>query len=171
MLTSLEGLAWVAGSGEQLERAALLLGAGAALCQELGIALYPYGQAHHDACAAAVRAGLGEAGYRGCWERGHALAREQVVAEALEDTPPADQHPPTAATAHDADELSARELEVARLVANGLSNPAIAAELFLSVATVKTHVSHILRKLGLESRVQLASWVADHDAGPPPAGP
>jgi len=172
MLTSLEGLAWVAGSGEQLERAALLLGAGAALCEELGIALYPYGQAHHDTCAAAVRAGLGEAGYRGWWERGHALAREQVVAEALEDTPPADQHAPTAAAAHNADELSARELEVARLVANGLSNPAIAAELFLSVATVKTHVSHILRKLGLESRVQLASWVADHDAGPPsPGGP
>jgi DNA-binding CsgD family transcriptional regulator/tetratricopeptide (TPR) repeat protein len=170
MLTSLEGLAWVAGSGERLERAALLLGAGAALCQELGIALYPYGQAHHDACEAAVRAGLGEAGYRGCWERGHALGREQVVAEALEDTPPADQHAPTAAAAHDGDELSARELEVARLVADGLSNPAIAAELFLSVATVKTHVSHILGKLGLGSRVQLASWVADHDAGPPPPG-
>jgi len=43
MLTSLEGLAWVAGSAGQLERAALLLGAGAALCQELGITLYPYG--------------------------------------------------------------------------------------------------------------------------------
>jgi len=74
MLTSLEGLAWVAGSGEQLERAALLLGAGAALCEELGIALYPYGQAHHDTCAAAVRAGLGEAGYRGWWERGCAMS-------------------------------------------------------------------------------------------------
>jgi len=98
--------------------------------------------------------------------------RDQAVAAALGSTPPADQHGPAAATAHDADELSARELEVARLVANGLSNPAIAAELFLSVATVKTHVSHILRKLGLESRVQLAGWVADHDAGPPsPGGP
>jgi predicted ATPase/DNA-binding CsgD family transcriptional regulator len=165
MLTSLEGLAWVAGSGEQLERAALLLGAGAALCQELGIALYPYGQAHHDACEAAVRAGLGEAGYRSCWERGHALGREQVVAAALEDAP-ADQHAPAAPAARDADELSDRELEVARLVASGLSNPAIAADLFVSVATVKTHVSHILRKLGLDSRVQLANWVAAHDPGP-----
>ena len=68
----------------------------------------------------------------------------------------------------DALELSARELEVARLVADGLSNPAIASALFISVPTVKTHVSHILAKLGLESRVQLASWVAGHDAGPPP---
>ena len=66
----------------------------------------------------------------------------------------------------DAVELSARELEVARLAARGMSNPAIADELFVSVATVKTHVSHILTKLGLGSRVQLAGWVAEHDPGP-----
>lgn len=89
------------------------------------------------------------------------------MAAALGSTPPADQHGPAAATAHDADELSARELEVARLVADGLSNPAIASALFISVPTVKTHVSHILAKLGLESRVQLASWVAGHDLDPP----
>jgi len=72
-----------------------------------------------------------------------------------------------AVTAADAFELSGRELEVARLVAGGLSNPAIASALFISVATVKTHVSHILAKLGLDSRVQLASWAAGHDLGPP----
>jgi DNA-binding NarL/FixJ family response regulator len=91
-----------------------------------------------------------------------------VVAEALEDTPPADQHAPTAAAAHDPDELSARELQVARLAADGLSNPAIATELFLSVATVKTHVSHILSKLGLQSRTQIAGWVAAHEPNHPP---
>jgi DNA-binding NarL/FixJ family response regulator len=89
------------------------------------------------------------------------------VATELGSAPPADQHGPTAATAHDADELSARELEVARLVADGLSNPAIASALFISVATVKTHVSHILAKLGLDSRTQLAGWVAGHDLGGP----
>jgi DNA-binding CsgD family transcriptional regulator len=62
-----------------------------------------------------------------------------------------------------------RELEVARVVADGLSNPVIAWALFISVATVKTHVSHILAKLGLDSRVQLVSWVAGHDPGPPPS--
>src|SRR3954454_9017090 len=165
MLTSLEGLAWVAASSGQFERAAVLLGAGTALCQELGIALYPYAQAHRDACQAAVRAGLGEAGYRSSSEQGHALDRDQVVAAALED-PPADQHAPTATAVRDQGELSDRELEVAKLVASGLSNPAIAADLFVSVATVKTHVSHVLRKLGLDSRVQLASWVAAHDPGP-----
>ena len=172
LLTSLESLAWVAGSSGRLERAALLLGAGAALCRELGITLYPYGQAQHDACEEAVRTGLGEAPYRDCWERGYALASDQVVAAALEDAPPAERHTPRATAAQDADELSARELEVARLVAKGLSNRAIAADLFVSVATVKTHVSHILAKLGLESRVQVANWVAEHDSGPPaPDGP
>jgi predicted ATPase/DNA-binding CsgD family transcriptional regulator len=170
MLTSLEGLAWVAGSAGRSERAALLLGTGAALSQELGIALFPYGQAHHDACESAARADLGEASYRGCWERGYALRHSQVVAVALEDATPATRPAPapTAIVARDAgDELSARELDVARLVASGMSNREIAAELFVSVATVKTHVSHILGKLGLQSRVQLANWVAGHDAGPP----
>ena len=164
MLTSLEGRAWVAGPCGRLERAALLLGAGAALSQELAITLYPHGQALHDACEQAVQDGLGQAGYRGCWERGYALGREQVVAAALEAAPSAT---PRRADADDAGDLSARELEVARLVAAGLSNRAIAADLFVSVATVKTHVSHILSKLGLQSRVQIASWVADGDSGPP----
>ena len=75
--------------------------------------------------------------------------------------------PALTVTAGGAFELSARELEVARLVADGLSNPAIASALFISVPTVKTHVSHILAKLGLDSRVQLASWVAGRGAGPP----
>lgn len=57
-------------------------------------------------------------------------------------------------------------MELARLVASALTNPAIAAELFVSVATVKTHVSHILTKLGLDSRVQLANWLADREPGP-----
>ena len=87
MLTSLEGLSWVAGSSGQLERAALLLGAGAALSEELGIVLFPYAQAHHDACEQAVRAGLGETRYRSCWEQGHSLGRDQTVAAALEDAP------------------------------------------------------------------------------------
>jgi DNA-binding CsgD family transcriptional regulator len=98
--------------------------------------------------------------------QGHAVSRDQAAAAALEDTDPA-ARPAQAVTAGEAFGLSARELEVARLVAAGLSNPAIASALFISVATVKTHVSHVLAKLGLDSRVQLASWVAGHDVGPP----
>jgi non-specific serine/threonine protein kinase len=139
------------------------------LWQELGNALIPIWRTHHDACEAAARESLEEARYRACWDEGYALGRAQQVAAALEDTVSQEQ-PGTAPTSGEAaSELTARELEVARLVADGLSNPAIAAALFVSVATVKTHVSHILGKLGLQSRVQLAAWVADYaPAGTPP---
>lgn len=155
----------MAASSGRLERSALLLGAAAALWQELGNTFLPYWQVHHDACETAARTGLGEARFRACWEEAFALDFEQKVTAGLEDTVPAEQRPPP--TGQEAVfELTARELEVARLVADGLSNRAIAAALFVSVATVKTHVSHVLQKLGLESRTQLAGWIAAHDPGP-----
>ena len=55
--------------------------------------------------------------------------------------------------------LSQRELEVAGLVAEGLSNKQVATRLFISERTVTTHVTNILNKLGFDSRVQIASWV------------
>jgi DNA-binding CsgD family transcriptional regulator len=55
--------------------------------------------------------------------------------------------------------LSPRELEVAELVAEGLSNPAIARRLYLSRPTIAHHVAHILTKLGFASRAQIAAWV------------
>jgi DNA-binding CsgD family transcriptional regulator/tetratricopeptide (TPR) repeat protein len=54
--------------------------------------------------------------------------------------------------------LSERELEIVRLVAEGLANKTIAARLHLSVRTVEVHVRHVLAKLGLENRTQLATW-------------
>jgi DNA-binding NarL/FixJ family response regulator len=56
--------------------------------------------------------------------------------------------------------LSKREVEVARLIADGLANKEIAARLFISERTVTTHVGNILNKLGFGSRVQIASWIA-----------
>lgn len=57
--------------------------------------------------------------------------------------------------------LTDREVEVARAVARGLSNADIAAELFLSIGTVKTHIGHLFEKLGLDNRVQIALLVRD----------
>ncbi|GAB3869346.1 AAA family ATPase [Kibdelosporangium lantanae] len=59
------------------------------------------------------------------------------------------------------DPLSTREREVARLVAQGLTNKQIAATAHISVRTVETHVQHILGKLGLSTRTRIATWVAD----------
>lgn len=64
------------------------------------------------------------------------------------------------------DALTPTEQKVAHLVADGLSNPDIAAELFLSRNTVQTHVSHILAKLGARSRAEVAREVFRHAARP-----
>jgi DNA-binding CsgD family transcriptional regulator/tetratricopeptide (TPR) repeat protein len=63
--------------------------------------------------------------------------------------------------------LTAREMEVARLVADGLPNPAIARRLYLSRPTVASHVAHILTKLGFASRAQIAAWVAGQSRADP----
>jgi ATP/maltotriose-dependent transcriptional regulator MalT len=59
-------------------------------------------------------------------------------------------------SSHGWDSLTPTELKIADLVAQGMSNPQIAAQLFLSRRTVQTHVSHVLAKLGLNSRIDIA---------------
>jgi DNA-binding NarL/FixJ family response regulator len=58
--------------------------------------------------------------------------------------------------------LTPREREVAALVARGLTNRRVSAELSISERTAANHVAKILRKLGLSSRTQIASWAAQH---------
>jgi DNA-binding NarL/FixJ family response regulator len=56
------------------------------------------------------------------------------------------------------DELSGRELDIAREIARGRTNREIAAELFISLSTVKTHITRIQAKLGVRNRVEIAAW-------------
>jgi non-specific serine/threonine protein kinase len=62
--------------------------------------------------------------------------------------------------------LTAREREVAVLVARGLTNREIAAELVIAERTADTHVSNLLGKLGVKARAQIATWAVEHDLRP-----
>ena len=66
--------------------------------------------------------------------------------------------------------LSRRELEVAVLVARGLTNRQIAEQLVISEWTVDSHVRHILTKLEFRSRAQIAAWIAERAPAPPDRG-
>jgi DNA-binding NarL/FixJ family response regulator len=83
---------------------------------------------------------------------GDALLAPEITRRLMERF--AERPPPSAGLPPVFEDLSARELDVLRLMADGRSNAEIAAELVLSEATVKTHVNHILNKLRLRDRVQ-----------------
>jgi DNA-binding NarL/FixJ family response regulator len=84
--------------------------------------------------------------------RGEALLSPSVTRRVIQEVT---RHQRRAPRSPDRDRLTQRELEVLRLLAEGRSNAEIAAELYLSEATVKTHTSSILSKLGLRDRVQV----------------
>jgi non-specific serine/threonine protein kinase len=125
-----------------------VLAAASALRARAGGTFQPVFQARADRVRSAAVVKLGDEVER-LWADGGRLDVDQATALAFGS--PKRQPVPIAG-------LSARELEVALLVAEGLANKAIAARLHLSVRTVEVHVRHALAKLSLENRTQLATW-------------
>ena len=109
-----------------------------------------------EAKASAMGA-LGASKFQAEFQAGSRLSRDAALRLALGES---DQAQVAASGGAESAPLGKRELEVARLVAEGLSNKQIAARLFISDRTVATHVGNILNKLGFNSRAQVASWMA-----------
>ena len=189
IVEDLAGLAEVASLLGQPERAARLSGAVEALREVSGIRLSPRQRAEYDRTVEGIRTHLHEATFAQAWEKGHAMPLEQAIEEALatQDEPPtatkfqqvneeetssvvppgtpSSQSPralsPRRALKQHFGGLTSREREVARLVAQGKSNRAIADELIVGISTVEAHISHIFTKLGFSSRAQIAAWAVD----------
>ena len=94
------------------------------------------------------------------------MTTDEGVAFAVEDKPPPKPAPPVISAPDP--ELTNRQLEIARLIAEDLTNRQIADRLFLSERTVETHITNILNKLGLNSRIQLSRWIAEVPSAAPP---
>lgn len=157
----IEILAWTANASLRHRRAARLLGAADTMWRRIGAPLF--GMRHfigcHQQCLDQVRNTLGGKTFDVEFRNGGQMATEEAVGYALED-----REPKTATrTAPDPGEsLTRREQEVAGLVAEGLSNKAIAEKLVIARRTAEAHVEHIFNKLGFSSRSQIAAWVIEH---------
>jgi non-specific serine/threonine protein kinase len=150
----LEALAWIAADADAHRRAAALLGAADVLSHrtESVPTFFPALLVHHRECEHRIRAALGKRDFAVAYRTGTELAIAGEVHSLLATTAPP---PPTT----DAAPLTRREWEVAALVGRGLTNRAIAHELVISERTVHGHIEHILAKLNMSSRVQVAAWL------------
>lgn len=111
-----------------------------------------------------AREALGEAAYQTAAERGAEMPAKEVTAYALGEGPSAPAAEPAAPSAATSG-LTKRELEVASLIAQGLTNKEIAARLVISQRTAEGHVEHILTKLGFTSRTQAVARFRRADSG------
>ena len=169
-----QALSWCAAFASPDERAARLLGAAQAVWRTSGAkvdettAYSVFDKRSEDA----LRAALGSARFEStrfeeAFAEGASYSFDQAVALALgedPDAPGSSGAPATPSRRPGPDapgRLTPREREIAVLLAEGLTNREIAARLVISQRTAETHVDHILAKLGMTSRAQVASWVAE----------
>jgi predicted ATPase/class 3 adenylate cyclase/DNA-binding CsgD family transcriptional regulator len=155
---SLEALAGLAARAESFQEASRLLAASDAARALMGYPRPVINQPETDATATAVRAALGDDAFTAAWAEGAALSLDDAVAYATRSR--GARARPSSGWAS----LTPTELEVVHLVVEGLTNPQIGARLFMSRATVKTHLSHVYAKLAVANRTELATLAGNRTA-------
>jgi predicted ATPase/DNA-binding NarL/FixJ family response regulator len=133
----------------------------------MGIQRPPHRQASVDRTIDGLRRAIGREAFDVAWTEGARLSLPEAAAYASRAR--GIRGRPTTGP----DSLTPTEHEVVRLVVEGLTNPGIAARLFMSRSTVKTHLAHIFAKLGVANRTELATlavrWPERSESCPPPA--
>jgi DNA-binding CsgD family transcriptional regulator len=168
LLMSLEGLACVAGAEGEAERAARLFGAAESLQEALDYRLVPQERALLEPYRSSVRSRLGVATWEGAVAEGDAMGLDRAIAYALPNEKPSGHpspvlsRPSASSTPEYPAGLSPRELEVLRLVVEGLTNAQAAKELYLSPRTIETHLTSIYQKLGVSSRAAATRFALEH---------
>ncbi|MCP2242686.1 ATP-binding protein [Lentzea aerocolonigenes] len=161
-----ELLAWIAGVVGENDRAAVLLGAAHRIWALVGgeslPQTSPYWNVPHKACEQRVRQALGDRAFQAAFDRGAGFGPDQTVAYALGEKPTT-ATPAAAVTAHAGTQLTRRERQVAELVAKGLTNKEIAAQLVITRRTAEGHVASILSKLGFSTRTHLSAWIVQQE--------
>jgi predicted ATPase/DNA-binding CsgD family transcriptional regulator len=151
LVDAFELLARLAAEQDSAAEAVRLWAAAESLRAKLGYVRFPVEQGPYEAAAASAKEALGPDVFAVAWAEGANLSPEQAIAYAVRGR--GERRRPTTGWAS----LTQTELEVARLIGRHLSNPEIAVQLFVSRATVKTHLVHIFAKLGIASRSELAA--------------
>ena len=154
----LESLAAVAADTGDPDRAARLAGAAASLYEQVS-ARPPATSPMRAALAARWQAAIATISGRRAYAEGVGMDLVQAVRLALGELDGAEAAPPAASPPG---RLTRRQLEIARLVARGLTNREIAARLFISERTAEGHIEQIRNKLGFSSRVQIAAWLVEN---------
>ena len=134
--------------------AARLLGAADTLRERWARSACKVFDADYDALVAAIRNAIGDSDFDAAWAEGAALSTEEAIAYAQRGR--GERKRPSSGWGS----LTPTELDVVRLVAEGMPNKDIATRLFISPRTVQSHLRHVYNKLGLTSRVQLAQEAA-----------